>query len=356
MLAYLPVPYDLESNKVVMRAVIEAHKALAELKGVARTIPNEAILINTLVLQEAKESSAIENIITTHDELFRADSFSEHISKETKEVLNYAQALKTGFALIKQNGFISNRMLLQVQEIIEQNKAGFRRVSGTTIQNTHTQEVIYTPPQSHDEILNLMSNLEHYINDTTDATDDLIRMAVIHYQFEKIHPFYDGNGRTGRILNILYLVLKNILDLPILYLSRYIIRHKSDYYRLFRLEPNQDTWTEWILFMLEGVRVTALETIDLIADMRSLMDHFKVEMKTKVPKIYSKDLLENLFKHPYTKIRYVQNDLGISQTTAVSYLKQLESIGLLSRHKVGVETFYVNDALYNLFLHVKKIR
>jgi len=344
----LPPPYELET-KAVMRKLIEANGALSELKGVADSIPNKTILINTLVLQEAKESSAIENIITTYDELYRAQLFKEGWSKETKEVLNYGEALKRGFDLVKSKGFISKNLLLEVQAILEDNDAGFRRQAGTKLKNPYTDEVVYTPPQSYDDIVALMSDLEKYLNDDADETDDLVRMAVIHYQFEKIHPFYDGNGRTGRILNILYLVLKSKLDLPILYLSRYIIRHKAEYYRLFRQDPNQDFWTDWVLFMVEGVRVTALETIEMVKQIRELMDQFKRELKTNLPKRYSKDLLENLFKHPYTRIESVMNDLNVSEPTAIKYLKELEEGGFVKRVKLGTKVYFLNERLYNFF-------
>jgi Fic family protein len=348
----LPLPFEVETKKVLKKAAA-AHAALAELKGVCRTIPNEAILVNTLILQEAKESSAIENIITTHDELFRADLFSEHISRATKEVLNYANGLRLGLRLVKENGFLSNNFVLQIQAALEQNKAGFRKVPGTVLKNDQTGEIVHTPPQDYDTILTLMSNLEQFINEADNDIDVLVKMAIVHHQFETIHPFYDGNGRTGRIINILYLVLNGLLDFPVLYLSRYIILNKAAYYRLLQTVRTAGEWEEWILYMLEGVKQTAQETIILIGEIRQLMDNYKREMKQKLPKIYSKDLLENLFKHPYTKIDSLQKDLAVSRPTTIKYLNALVAKGFLERHKVGRETYYLNVPLFEIFLKNK---
>ena len=349
----LPLAFEVETKKVLKKAT-EAHAALAELKGVCRTIPNVAILLNTLILQEAKESSAIENIITTHDELFRASLFSGLISRETKEVLNYADALRLGFELVHKNGFLSNNFILQIQETLEQNKAGFRKVPGTILKNDRTGEIVHTPPQDYDTIVALMSNLEKFINNTDDEIDKLVKMAIIHHQFETIHPFYDGNGRTGRIINILYLVMSDLLDYPILYLSRYIIKHKADYYLLLQTVRTDGAWEEWILYMLEGVKQIAAETIALINEIRALMNSYKQDIKAKLPKIYSKDLLENLFKHPYTKIDYLQGDLLLSKTTVIRYLKELTEGGFLEKYKLGKETFYLNRPLFDLLANKNK--
>lgn len=223
-------------TKAVLRKTAEAHKALAELKGVISSILNENILLETLTLREARESSAIENIVTTIDEVYQSDLFSNQFtSPAAKEVHRYAHALKAGFELVKKSGLLTNNHILQIQAEIEQNNAGFRRLPGTKLLNDKTGEIVYTPPQDHDTILTLMNNLENFINDdTTMDVDPLIKMAIIHHQFESIHPFYDGNGRTGRIINILYLIQKDLLNLPVLYLSRYIITHKKDYYHLLQ--------------------------------------------------------------------------------------------------------------------------
>jgi Fic family protein len=351
----LPLPFDVETKKVLKKA-IEAGQYLAELKGVAHTIPNKSILINTLILQEAKDSSAIENIITTHDELFKADVFTEHIqSWETKEVMNYVAALKHGFELVTTKGFLSNNFICEIQAILENNKAGFRTQMGTVIKNTTTGEVLHTPPQDHEAIVQLMKNLEKYINDN-DVEDlhPLVKMAIIHFQFESIHPFYDGNGRTGRIVNILYLTLNGLLDLPILYLSRYIIQHKPDYYKLLQTVRNKNDWESWVLFMLDSITQTAEETIQLIHGVNQLMTDYKNRIRQVLPKIYSKDLLETIFKHPYTKIEHLERDLEISYLTARSYLDKLTDTELMQKQKINKTNFYINPALIDLFTQKQK--
>ncbi|HNW99624.1 MAG TPA: Fic/DOC family N-terminal domain-containing protein, partial [Bacteroidales bacterium] len=234
-LSELPLNFDIETKKI-LKSLPYAHAALAELKGIATTIPNQNILINTLGIQEAKDSSAIENIITTHDDLYKSElNFDSVKSLNAKEVQNYILALKKGFNLISKNKLLTNRMILQIQEELEKNKAGFRKLPDTTLKNASTGEIIYTPPQDYEEIKRLMSNLEKFINDEKICDyDPLVKMAIIHFQFESIHPFYDGNGRTGRIINILYLILENLQTLPILYLSNYIIKNKIEYYKLLQ--------------------------------------------------------------------------------------------------------------------------
>lgn len=351
----LPFPFDIET-KVILKATNEANKALAELKGVAQTIPNEDILLNTLVLQEAKDSSAIENIITTHDEVFKAHLFSDLVSTQAKEVMRYEKALRQGYELVKQYDMLTLNHIVAIQSTLEVSNAGFRKLPGTQLKNDLTGEVIYTPPQHHDEIVRLMSNLEQYINDGIESdVDPLVKMAIIHHQFESIHPFYDGNGRTRRIINILYLCLKNLLDNPILYLSRYIIQTKSDYYRLLSQINKADdaylqtSWEEWVLYVLKGVTETATETIELIKGIRQLMRAYKLAIQERHPKIYSKDLLENLFKHPYTKIEYLQADLNISYATARNYLNKLCEDQFVEKHPIGKHNYYLNPPLWNLF-------
>jgi Fic family protein len=233
ILPELPPRVDLET-KAVLKQVAKAHRYLAELKGVAKTIPNQEILISTLPLLEAKDSSAIENIITTHDELYKEDLFGDFVqSSAAKEVQSYAGAIRTGYQSVLESRMLTNNQILEIQVLIENNRAGFRTLPGTALINDRTGKIVYTPPQDGNDILRLMGNLEKVINDEAFfPVDPLIKMAVIHYQFESIHPFYDGNGRTGRIVNILYLILNGLLDIPVLYLSRYIIRTKGEYYRL----------------------------------------------------------------------------------------------------------------------------
>jgi len=348
----LPLAEDLES-KAVLKKCAKAHQALAELKGIVATIPNESILINTLSLQEAKDSSAIENIITTHDELFKSDGSSQHFTTlAAKEVLSYAAALQDGFKQVKQHGLLTSNDIKKIQAAIEQNNAGFRTQAGTVLKNEQTGETIYSPPQHHDEIVSLMSNLEQFINqDDVSEWDDLIKMAVIHHQFESIHPFYDGNGRTGRVINVLYLIKQDLLSLPVLYLSRYINQNKQAYYQLLQAVRTDQQWESWLLFMLDAVEQTSKQTIILIREIKALMQAYKLRLRAELPKIYSQDLLNNIFRHPYTKIEFVMTDLQVHRNTATKYLESLVEMGLLSKHKLGKDNFYLNDALFSLLLN-----
>lgn len=347
-LTELPLSVDIETKKV-LKALPSAHAALAELKGLASTIPNQNILINTLGLQEAKDSSAIENIITTHDDLYKSElNIHPFKSIQAKEVQKYISALKKGFELITKNGLLTNNSILQIQEVLEDNNAGIRRLPGTALKNSTSGETIYTPPQDYDEIMGLMANLERYINDSEmQDCDPLIKMAIIHFQFESIHPFYDGNGRTGRIINILYLILEKLQTLPILYLSNYIVNHKPDYYRLLQKVRDENLWEEWLLFMINGVEQTAKETIDIFIKIRELMLDYKHRLRNNY-KFYSQDLLNNLFKHPYTKIEFVVNDLGVSRLTAANYLNKLADDKMLQKEKLGTGNYYINEELFNL--------
>ena len=347
-LVELPLNIDLETKKV-LKALPSAHAALAELKGIASTIPDQNILINTLGLQEAKDSSAIENIITTHDDLYKSElNLDAFKSLQAKEVQNYISALKKGFELITKTGLLTNNSILQIQEILEDNKAGFRKLPGTALKNAATGETIYTPPQDYDDIVSLMANLERYINDAEmQDCDPLIKMAIIHFQFESIHPFYDGNGRTGRIINILYLILEKLQSLPILYLSNYIIKNKADYYRLLQKIRDENLWEEWLLFIISGVEQTAKEMIELIIKIKELMLDYKHRLRNNY-KFYSQDLLNNLFKHPYTKIEFVVKDLGVSRLTAANYLNRLADDKMLRKDKLGTGNYYINEELFNL--------
>jgi len=346
----LPPKTELESKRI-LRKLSEAHRYLAELKGMAAAIPNESILINTLALQEAKDSSAIENIITSHDQLYKALLFEKIFANAaTKEVSNYAEALKHGFQLVRDNKFLSSNHILEIQKILEQNDAGYRKLPGTALINQTTGEKVYTPPQNPQMIIELMDNLVRFINEKemSDA-DPLVKMAVIHFQFESIHPFYDGNGRTGRIINILYLVLNDLLDLPILYLSRYIIKNKADYYRLLQHVRNSGNWEYWIMYIISGIEQTAKETITLIGEIRKMMQTYKHRIRQELPKIYSQDLLNNLFRHPYTKIEFLMNDINVSRLTAKRYLDKLVDLGLLEKQKIWRTNFYINTPLFQLF-------
>lgn len=352
----LPLSFDVET-KEILKQLSKSRSALAELKGYARVIPNETILISTLTLQEAKDSSAVENIVTTHDELYKADLNAKDyvVSASTKEVLNYREAIQVGFNLVRANGLLTNSVLKQIQERLEGNKAGFRTSSGTTLKDSH-DNVIYTPPQDTDTINNLMANLERFINDDEMADlDPLIKTAIIHHQFESIHPFYDGNGRTGRILIILYLVANGLLDLPILYLSRYITHNKGEYYHLLQTirdkEDNVEEWRNWILFILKGIEETSLNTIRMIKAIDGLMREYKRVLRPKFGKQYKHELLNNLFFHPYTKIEFIQRDMQVARNTASKYLDMIVEIGLVEKMKVGKTNYYFNTKLIDLFLN-----
>lgn len=349
----LPYPEDLES-KSILKQLPAAHAALAELKGIVQSIPNQIILLNTLGIQEAKDSSTVENIITTHDEVYKANlNFEVSTSPDVKEVQNYVAAMKRGFELLQTQGLLTNQTILKIQETLEGNNAGFRKLPGTALKNAQTGEIVYLPPQDPYEILSLMTNLEQFINDPELSDyDPLVKMAIIHYQFESIHPFYDGNGRTGRIINILYLVLSGLQKLPILYLSSHVIRNKADYYRYLQGVREKGGWESWISFMIRGVENTAKETIQLIEALQALMSAMKTAMRGTY-KFYSQELLDNLFAHPYTKIEFVVRDLGVSRLTAANYLNQLAADGLLRKERLGTGNYYVNEQLFALLVSLE---
>lgn len=329
----------------ILKKLASSSRKLAELKGVAASIPNQGILINTLGLQEAKDSSEIENIVTTHDELFQDDVLPEAFANPAaKEVNRYRQALKLGFDQVRQTGLITSNHIVAIQSELECNNAGFRKLPGTALKNS-SGEVIYTPPQDPAEIVALMRDLECFINDSSIFdVDPLIKMALIHHQFESIHPFYDGNGRTGRILNVLYLVKEGLLDLPVLYLSNYIVRTKADYYRLLQTVRDTDTWEAWVLYLLDGVEQTASQTTNTIQAIKAALFDYKHRIRSDF-KFYSQDLINNLFNHPYTKIEFIQRDLNVSRLTATKYIENLATAGFLQKHKKGRSNYYVNVAL-----------
>lgn len=343
-LPYLPPDREVETVAVLKQAA-KAHRRLAELKGVVKTIPNEHILLNSLTLQEAKASSEIENIVTTHDDLYKENILIETRNLASKGVIRYNKGLKEGFEIVRNEKLLLNKHIIRIQQILEQNDAGFRKQAGTKLVNAFGSTV-YTPPQDSEEVVRLMTNLERFINDDDFADyDPLVKMAIIHYQFESIHPFYDGNGRTGRIINILYLVLKGLLDLPILYLSRYIIQTKTEYYRVLQDVRDKDDWEGMILYMLKGVEITSVETVDLVERIKKLMQEYKVILRAELPKIYSQDLLNNLFRNPYTKIEFLQRDLDVSYQTARKYLQMMCEHKLLNKIQVGKSSYYMNDEL-----------
>lgn len=332
----------------ILKKLNDASRRLAELKGVVESIPNRNILTNTLAIQEAKDSSEIENIVTTHDELFQDDlSGKSGLGPAAKEVLRYREALRTGFETIRRDGLLTSRSILEIQAVLEQNHAGFRRVPGTTLKN-NAGEVVYTPPQHPDEIEGLMTDLERFINQPElFEADPLIKMALIHHQFESIHPFYDGNGRTGRIINVLYLVKEGLLEIPVLYLSRHIVRTKADYYRLLQAVRTEDRWEDWVLYMLTAVEKTASEAIVIIQQVKTALLETKRRIRASY-KFYSQDLINNLFNHPYTKIEFVERDLKVSRLTATRYLDALVKGGFLEKRKIGRSNYYINLALTSI--------
>lgn len=353
----LPLDFDFET-KNILRQLSKSNRRLAELKGVALTIPNENILLSSLVLQEALDSSAVENIVTTSDELYRAelDIKGEISNAAAKEVLNYRQAMQVGFEMVRKKKLLTLNVVKQIQKELEHNNAGFRTVSGTKLK-TSKGDVVYTPPQTDEEVAKYMSNLEKYINtQELQDIDPLIKMAIIHHQFESIHPFYDGNGRTGRIISILYLVMNDLLDLPILYLSRYITHNKSEYYRLMQeirdtAPDNFNVWEEWIVFMLKGVEETAIETIRLVKSISALMAKYKSILKPLFGKQYKHELINNLFFHPYTKIEFMERDMAVQRKTAAKYLDTIvQETGLLQKQKLGRSNYYINTELIELFM------
>lgn len=331
----------------ILKSLAGASRQLAELKGVAASIPRQEILINTLGMQEAKDSSAVENIVTTHDELFRDDVFPEGTgSAAAKEVLRYRQALWVGFRAVRTAGLLTNRDILQVQAELERNSAGFRRVPGTTLQDS-AGRVVYTPPDPG-QVPELMRELERFINEAElFEADPLIKMALIHHQFESVHPFYDGNGRTGRIINVLYLVKEGLLEAPVLYLSRQIVRTKAEYYQLLQAVRDEDTWEEWVLYMLAAVEQTSREALTTIGAIKAALLDYKHRIRAGYH-FYSQDLINNLFTHPYTKIQFVEADLGVSRLTATRYLDALAEGGFLLKRKVGRSNYYINLALHKI--------
>ena len=353
----LPLIIDVET-KAVLKQLARSNRALAELKGVAGTLPHENILISSLTLQEAKDSSSVENIITTQDDLYRADLAIKDftVSPAAKEVQNYREAIFHGFQLVRQHKLLTNNNIISIQNVLKHTKGGFRVTPGTCLKRDDGM-IIYEPPQHPEDIVRYMGNLEAFINtpDLSDV-DPLVKMAIIHHQFESIHPFSDGNGRTGRIVNILYLVINDLLDLPILYLSRFITHNKGEYYRLLQAvrdcgADNAKEWEEWILFILKGVEETSIETTAMIKAISKMMADYKAVLKPLFGTTYKHELLNNLFFHPYTKIEFVCHDMGVQRKTGAKYLDMIVAAGLLNKIKIGRENYYINERLFELFLN-----
>ncbi len=347
----LPPEREKVETLKILRQLSRTSQLLGELKGIAKTIPNQAMLINAVVLQEAKDSSEIENIITTQDELYKALATKGEQPTRVKEVINYRKAIFTGFELIQKQGFLRIKDIESIQKTIVENNAGIRAMAGTVLKNDRTGEIVYTPPQEKGEILDLLSNFLEHFNVNQSDLSPLVNLAVLHYQFESIHPFYDGNGRTGRILNILYLIINELLDIPILYLSSYINENKAQYYKYLRQVNKTNEWEDYILYMLKALEVTANSTIEKINKIKEQLEKTVEIVKDKAPKIYRKELVELLFEHPYSKIEFVVEKLKVERKAASRYLKKLEEIGILKSEKIGRENLYLNTELIETLKH-----
>ena len=345
-LPLLPPKADIET-KEILRKTISAGRALAQLNGTLLNLPNPTLFLDTIYLQEAKASSEVENIITTNDELYKSLVADRKVENSaTKEVLSYKEALWSGLEQLKTKPFITTNLCIRIVQCIKQNNASIRVTPGTTLSNTQG-EVIYTPPSGETVIREKLANLEKFINED-ESIDPLIKMALMHYQFEAIHPFADGNGRTGRILLLLYLKLSGLLDTPAIYLSGYIIKNKTEYYQRLRGVTEKNEWEEYILFMLDMIEQTSARGLERLNRITESIDKTAEEIKTKLPKIYSKDLVEILFRLPYTKRQHlIDENIGNAKTVG-NYLITLEENGFLKSVKVGKEKLYLNERLLKI--------
>lgn len=345
-LPLLPPKADIET-KDILRKTISAGRALAQLNGTLLNLPNPTLFLDTIYLQEAKASSEVENIITTNDELYKSLVADRKVENSaTKEVLSYKEALWSGLEQLKTKPFITTNLCIRIVQCIKQNNASIRVTPGTTLSNTQG-EVIYTPPSGETVIREKLANLEKFINED-ESIDPLIKMALMHYQFEAIHPFADGNGRTGRILLLLYLKLSGLLDIPAIYLSEYIIKNKTEYYRRLRAVTEKNEWEEYILFMLDMIEQTSARGLERLNKITKSIDKTAEEIKTRLPKIYSKDLVEILFRLPYTKRKHlIDENIGNAKTVG-NYLITLEENGFLKSVKVGKEKLYLNERLLKI--------
>ena len=347
----LPLPDSIETP-AVLRASARAHRHLAELKGRAVSVPNPTILLDTLTLQEARASCEIENIVTTQDWMYRAGLFPDSaLDPAAKEVSRYRTAVKRGFDRLRsENSRLTNDLLIELYQLVTSRANGFRVAPGTVIANTYTGEIVYVPPQDPSEVVARMTELERFTNENElSSLDPLVKMAVIHHQFESIHPFEDGNGRVGRIINVLYLVRTGLLESPILYLSGFITRTKADYYQALQEVRNAGDWEGWLLYMLHAVSETARRTLAIVERIRELMEEYKHAIRSKLPRIYSHELVNNIFRNPYTKIDFVRREVGVSRPTAARYLEALTEEGFLSKRSAGRANYYVNTRLVDIF-------
>jgi Fic family protein len=346
----LPPKETLETVEI-LKLCINANKLLAELKGYCQTLPNPNLLLNTIILQESKESNAIENIVTTQDELYKATlGFDEGIKNSTaKEVLQYRQAMYWGLHQMQQKEVITTNLLVGIIQRLRGSTDNIRQNLGTKLANPTNHEIIYTPPEGEEVIRKKLAALEHFINeDEFSPLDPLIKMALIHYQFEAIHPFTDGNGRTGRILNVLYLINKKLIGLPVLYLSYYIIQNKPDYYRLLREVTEDENWNGWVHFIIKGVGETAAITLQKINAILELKKQSENKIKEALKASYTRELADLLFSYPYIKIKVLEQNNIAKRQTAATYLKKLEKAQILTSLKIGKETYYINHKLMEI--------
>ncbi|HPX71733.1 MAG TPA: Fic family protein [Acholeplasmataceae bacterium] len=344
----LPIIFNYDDPDI-LRALIDAKYELGNLNGFINVLPNPKIILNAVILGEAKESSSIENIVTTFDEIFKEITLKNQ-NYNTKEVVNYREALLKGYFGIKEKGYLSTNMIVDIHSVIDPNVGGIRKIPGTVILNTKTKEVLHIPPQSESEIMEYMSNLEKYINYSEfHNIDPILKMAMIHYQFESIHPFHDGNGRTGRVLNMLYLILEKQISLPILYLSKYINKTRDEYYKhLHDVRIDDKNIKSYLIYMINGVEETSIFTINFIKNFISSMDDAAKKIKELCPEIYSEKLVTYLFFDFYTKNEYFRENLNVSRNTASKYLNLLVEKGILVVEQVGKQKVYKNTYLYNL--------
>ena len=356
----LPLSYKFDSVEI-LKQLNRTSRQLALLNGIVHTIPNEHLLISSLTLQEAHSSTAVENIVTTHDDLYKHDlgEGKMYFSPATKEVYNYREAITSGYRLVMKDKLLTINIIKKIQQELVGNSQGIVASENKILKNDLTGETIYQPPTDFNDILKYMKNLEMFINNTEISDlDPLIKMCIVHHQFESIHPFGDGNGRTGRIINILYLVISGLLDVPVLYFSRYITANKGKYYNLIQAirdsddDSNERCWNNWVLFMLKGIEHTATTTVNIVKGISSLMSKYKPILRNEFGKSYKHEMINNLFMHPYTKIKYLSQDMNIDRRTASDYLERIVSLGLLYKEKIGRENYYINTELLNLFLSV----
>lgn len=340
------LPYNMNvETEEIMKLICQANLKLGELNGMILTLPNPKMILNATILAESKESAAIENIVTTYDNIFKQLVLNGN-DDAAKEVINYRAAILNGLTQIKKDEFISINTINTLHSIICPGVGSVRKVPGTVLKNSKTGEIVHTPPQSESEILDYLTNLEKFINEE-DNLDPLIKMAIMHYQFETIHPYHDGNGRTGRALNVLYLTLSNRLVLPILYISRYINKNRQEYYGHFAaVQKDITNLNDYIIFMIKGIIETAHSTIEIIRVINNLIEQANNEVRMLAPKIYDKNMINYLFYDFYTKNEYFRDALGISRNTAAKYLKELAEIGILTPEKIGKETIYKNNYLF----------